>query len=137
MVKLSEMNRIRKDAARILGKIESARMTATRTTLYLDGTPRGRKGGSKVENGAVAVVNLQELYAETLKSLDKTLSELADMISCIEDADRRAVMRLAYLKGYKPEQIAISIGISLRSTFYFLKEGKAELLRLFPGRFVL
>lgn len=133
VINLSEINRTRKAAARILEEIDNARENATRRTLLLDGMPHNRKGQSKVENGAVAVADLEAQHAELLASLERMRTELAEMICSVEDVDRRAVLRLYYLKGYKPEQIADGIGSCVRSVFRYMKDGKADLIRLFPG----
>ena len=134
MVNLAEMNRTRRAAARIAEEIERAAINATRITTVPDGMPHGRRSQSKVENGAVSLVMLKTEYSETLAILEQMKTELDVMISSVDDADRRAVLRLRFIYGYKPEQIAEGIGTCVRTVFRLMKEGKEELLHRFPDQ---
>lgn len=135
MVSLAEMERTRKAAARILEEIDNAEANAERTTARYDGMPRGKNTRSKVETGAVIAADLQIKHAELLAQLDEMKTELEEMFSTIDAADRRAVMRLRYLRGYKPEQIAEGCMMSIRSVYRLMKQGTEELLKRFPDRF--
>ena len=136
MVNLAEMDRTRGKAARILDEIERARMAATRTTSFFDGSPHNRnRKRSQVENGAVAIADLEERRAIVLEQLEEMKTELAEMLCTIDDTNRRAYMRLRYLNGHRPAQIAAACEVCERSVFRELKQGKAELVRRFPGRF--
>lgn len=136
MVNLSELSRNVQRAAGILEEIEQARMRATRTTSTLDGMPHTQKTRSKVEGAAVAIAYLEEKYADLLEEIRQAREELADMITALADPDQQAVLRLRYIKGYRPETIAAGINLCVRSVFTKLDQGKAELMRLYPGRFV-
>ena len=136
MVNLSELSRNVQRAAGILEEIEQARLRATRTTSTLDGMPHTRKTRSKVESAAVAIAYLEEKHADLLEEIRQTREELADMITALTDPDQQAVLRLRYLKGYRPETIAAGVNLCVRSVFTKLDQGKAELMRLYPGRFV-
>ena len=67
------------------------------------------------------------------------LSELHDMrvildplINELDNADDRAVMRLRYIKGYSPEDIAEAIHRSDRSIYYYLSRAEDQIARKFP-----
>lgn len=136
MVNLSEMDRTRKKAAKILERIETARMNATRTTSVFDGIPRNRcRNYSKVENGSIMIADLEARRAEVLAQLEETKTELAEMLCSVDDANRRAYLRLRYLNGHKPSQIATACDVCERAVFRELKAGKADLARMFPDRF--
>ena len=137
MVNLAEMRRNIQNAAGIQEAIEKARLAATRSTTMPDGLPHVRKSNSKVEAGAVKIAMLEEQHAALLAQIEQDRAELAVMISGLADYDQKAVMRLRYLKGYKPELIAAGTGLSIRCVFYKLGSGKIELARQFPGQFTV
>ena len=135
MVSLAEMERTRKAAARILEEIDRAESRAERKTACYDGMPRDRNTRSKVETGAVIAADLQTVHAELTAQLEEMKTEFEEMCCSIGETDRRAVMRLRYLRGYKPEQIAEGCMMSIRSVYRFMKLGTEELLQRFPDRF--
>ena len=135
MVSIAEMERTRKAADRILEEIDKAEASAERTSARYDGMPHSKNTQSKVETGAVIAADLQTKHAELLAQLDEMKTELEEMFSTIDAADRRAVMRLRYLNGYKPEQIAAGCGMSVRTVYRFIKLGTEELSKRFPDRF--
>ncbi len=135
MVNLAELKRIRQAAARIRYEIKRAENIATRTTSIPNGMPHGKQKHSKVEDGAVLLTILKEQYAETLKQIEQMKTELEEMFCTIEDPDRRATMRLVFLYGHNPEQVADACGLCPRTVYHYMKSGKEELSSRFPDRF--
>lgn len=135
MVNLSEMSRIIRSADKVLVEIEKAEQTATRTTSHIDGMPRVSRRTSLVERGAVKAVDLEEAYCETVRKVQAMRRELSEMIDSLPDIDDRAVMRLRYINGYKPERIAEGIFRSERDVFRRIQKAKEQLAEMFPDRF--
>ena len=135
MVILSELIATMKAAGHIEQAIERAESRATRTTAIIDGMPHSKKARSIVENGAVNLVILKEQQAAALDKVQEMRTELSEMITTLPDIDQRAIMRLRYLNGHKPEHIAAALGVCVRSVFRYMDKGKEELARMYPDRF--
>ena len=138
MVNLSEYMETIKKADCLRLEIQRHNNSATKTTAVLDGVPRARGNRSKVEENAVIAADLEIKRAELLERLEQMKAELSEMFCALALTDPHgcAVMRLRYLYGYKPKQIAAGIGETERNVYRYMKEATAALLRLFPGRFL-
>ena len=135
MVILSELLNTIKAAEHINQAIQRAESLATRTTAIIDGMPRSKKARSIVENGAVTLVELKEQRAAALDKVQEMRAELEEMVTALPDLDQRAIMRLRYIYGHKPEHIAPAIGFTARSVYRYIDMAKTELAQRFPERF--
>ena len=59
---------------------------------------------------------------------------LDPLISDLDNADDRAVMRLRYIKGFSPEDIAEAIHRTDRSIYYYLSRAEDQLVRKHPDK---
>ena len=135
MVNLAEMARIIRSAEKVLEHIELAEAQATRTTALPTGMPHAKGKKSLVEEGAVTIADLKEVYNDTLTALETMREELSEMIETLPNFDERIIMKLKYIKGYTFEAISESIHMSHRNMFYHLKHAKTELSERYPDRF--
>ena len=103
-------------------------------TTVLTGMPRASGNHSQVEDGAIRLADLQEAYAEVLSDLHDMRAVLDPLIDELENADDRAVMRLRYIKGFSPEDIAEAIHRSDRSIYYYLSRAENEICRKHPDK---
>ena len=71
---------------------------------------------------------------QTFEALEKMRREMDGLIDSLANPDDRAVMRLRYLKGRSPEEIAETIFMSDRMVYYILARAEKELARRFPGK---
>ena len=108
--------------------------TATNISPVLSGMPHGSNVSSKVESGAVAMVEIYEAYREMLESLGSMRQELNELISSLDNDDDIAIMRYRYIFGYSPKMIPNKVKLSLRSVFYHLSHAEKTLIRLYPER---
>ena len=95
----------------ILWQIEQEQAKATKVTTVITGMPRGGGQHDQVSSGAIKLAELKEVYSELISELETMRNELAPLIDTLDNIELRAAMRLRYLKGYKPEQIADAITV--------------------------
>ena len=133
-INLFRMRQLMRQIPRKLWQIEQERAKATKITTVLTGMPRASGNHSQVEDGAIRLADLQEAYAEVLSDLHDMRAVLDPLIDELENADDRAVMRLRYIKGFSPEDIAEAIHRSDRSIYYYLSRAENEICRKHPDK---
>lgn len=134
MINLYRMRQLMRQVPRKLWQIEQEEARATKITTVLTGMPRGGSGRNQVEEGAIKLAELKEAYAETLVELHYMRIELEPLISELDNTDDRAVMRLRYIQGFSPEDIAESIHRTDRSIYYYLSRAENEICRRHPEK---
>lgn len=108
---------------------------ATNISPVLSGMPHGSsRTSSKVESGAVEMVEVYEAYREMLEKLHEMREELNEMLSSLENEDDVAIMRYRYIFGYNPSRIPRKVNLSVRSVFYHLSSAEKTLMKLYPER---
>lgn len=134
MINLFIMRKLIRDTVKIQWRVEQERSRAEKITTTLTGMPRGSDNHSKVEDGAIRLTDLTDAYKETLDELDRMRGELEPLLCDLSNPDDRAVMRLRYLKGCSPEDIADAIHRTDRSIYYYLSRAENELVKLHPDK---
>ena len=134
MVNLYRMRKLIRDTVKMQWKVEQEQAKATRITTVITGMPRGSGNQSNVESGAIRISDLKEAYREVVNELNAMQAELDPIISDLTNADDRAVMRLRYIKGYSPEDIAEAIHRTDRSIYYYLSRAEDQLVRMHPDK---
>jgi len=133
MVNLYRMRQLIRQTVKVQWKIEQEEARATKITTVLTGMPRGGKQSNQVEDGAIKLADLKEAYGEIVEELENMRIELDPLISELDNADDRAVMRLRYIKGFSPEDIAEAIHRTDRSVYYYLSRAEDLLVRKHQG----
>lgn len=133
-INLFQMRRLIRDTVKVQWRLEQEQAKATKITTVLTGMPRASGNHSQVEDGAIRLADLQEAYAEVLSELHDMRAALDPLIDELENADDRAVMRLRYIKGFSPEDIAEAIHRSDRSIYYYLSRAENEICRKHPDK---
>ena len=131
-INLFRMRQLIRDTVKLQWRVEQEVAKATKITTVLTGMPRGGKQNKQVEDGAIRLADLKEAYAEVLSELHDMRVILDPLINELDNADARAVMRLRYIKGYSPEDIAEAIHRSDRSIYYYLSRAEDQIARKFP-----
>ena len=134
MIILCRMRRLIKQIPSLVWDIEVAEANATRITSTISGMPKATDQHSKVEDGAIKIAALNDAYAEVIDELNAMRNELDPLIATLDNADERAAMRLRYIKGYKPEDIASDRFRTARSIYYYLKRAEDTLIRKYPDK---
>ena len=134
MIVLCRMRRLIKQIPPMLMDIELEEARATKITATITGMPRSTDNHSKVEDGAIKLVALRDAYAEILDELKVMREELTPLIDALENPDDRAVMRLRYINGYRPEDFAKDRYRTVRSIYYYLKRAEDTLVRTYPDK---
>jgi DNA-directed RNA polymerase specialized sigma24 family protein len=129
-----ELTRLIRETVKVQWRLEQEQAKATKITTVLTGMPRASGNHSQVEDGAIRLADLQEAYAEVLSDLHDMRAVLDPLIDELENADDRAVMRLSYIKGFSPEDIAEAIHRSDRSIYYYLSRAENEICRKHPSK---
>ena len=75
-----------------------------------------------------------DAYREILDELQRMRDALDPLIDTLDNADDRAVMRLRYIKGYSPEDIADAIYRTNRSIYYYLARAEKQLVKMYPDQ---
>ena len=133
-INLFQMRRLIRETVKVQWRLEQEQAKATKITTVLTGMPRASGNHSQVEDGAIRLADLQEAYAEVLSDLHDMRAVLDPLIDELENADERAVMRLRYIKGFSPEDIAEAIHRSDRSIYYYLSRAENEICRKHPDK---
>ena len=134
MVDLYRMRQLMRQTLKVQWKIEQEEARATKTTTVLTGMPHGGGTKDKVADGAIQIAEIKEVYREVLEELQRMRYELDPLIDNLENPDDRAVMRLRYIKGFSPEDIADAIHRTDRSIYYYLSRSEDQIVRMFPEK---
>ena len=134
MINLYRMRGLIRDTVKLQWRIEREQAKATKITTTLTGMPRASGNHSKVEDGAIRLADLTDAYNEVMTELKQMREELEPLIDSLDRADDRAVVRLRYIKGFSPEDIADAIHRTDRSIYYYLGRAEDELVRKHPDK---
>ena len=134
MINLFRMRQLLRQTVKVQWRIEQEKARATKITTLLTGMPRGGGQHDQVQDGAIRVAELRDAYREIMEELETAQAALDPLISKLDDADDRAVMRLRYIKGFSPEDIAEAIHRTDRSVYYYLSRAEDQLARRFPEK---
>ena len=132
MVNLYRMRLLIRQTVKVQWKLEHEQARATKITTVLTGMPRGGSGHDQVSDGAIKITELKEAYQDTIGELERMRAELDPLISNLERGDDRAIMRLRYIKGFSPEDIAEAIGRTPRYVYYHISQAENDLAEKFP-----
>ena len=78
----------------------------------------------------IVLADALSAYREAIDELEGMRHELEPLIDMLEDMDEKAVMRMRYLHGYRPEEIAMAIHRTDRSVFYYLNRAERHVLEM-------
>lgn len=134
MINLYRMRQLMRQTIKVRWKIEREMARATKITTVLTGMPRGGSGRNQVEEGAIKLDEIRAAYRETLDELERMQDALDPLIDTLDNADDRAAMRLRYIKGFSPEDIAEAINRTDRSVYYYLSRAEDQLARKYPDK---
>ena len=134
MVNLYRMRQLMRDTIKVRWRVEKEMARATKVTTVLTGMPRGGSGHDQVSEGAIKIDEVKAAYREVLEELEQMQRELDPLIDKLENPDDRAVMRLRYIEGYSPEDIAEAIHRTDRSVYYYLSRAEDQLARKYPEK---
>ena len=134
MVNLYQMRQRIRNLVKLQWRVEQETAKATKITATITGMPRGSDNHSKVEDGAIRMSDLKDAYREAAEELEAMKEALDPLISDLDNADDRAVMRLRYIKGFSPEDIAEAIHRTDRSIYYYLSRAEDQLVRKHPDK---
>lgn len=91
---------------------------------FVDGLPRAKAQGSRVEKIAAAIVDAEKEIAALVVELDKTAAALAtEIFRLVEGIKRRRVLMLRYVGCLPFREIASEMAISEARVFVLHKEG--------------
>ena len=108
--------------------MERKMSNAAKITTTITGMPRGSGNHSKVEDGAIILATVKDAYREVIEELEALRARLSPLIDMLEDPDEKAVMRMRYLNGLNPEQIALVICRSDRMVYIYLKRAERQII---------
>lgn len=107
---------------------------ATKITTTITGMPHGSGTGNKVEEGAIALAEVEDAYREVIAELKAMREELSELLSALDNPDDIGVMRLRYMDGWKLQDIPDAVCISERAMYYHLAGAERKLVKMFPDR---
>ena len=134
MVNLYQMRQLMRQTLKVQWKIEQEEAKATKITTVITGMPHGGGGHDQVADGAINITEIKAAYREVLGELERMRNELDPLIDDLDNPDDRAVMRLRYIKGFSPEDIAEAIHRTDRSIYYYLSRAEDQLARKYPEK---
>ena len=131
-INLYRMRMLERKTRKLAWRIERERARAERSSCVLTGMPGREYRSSRVEDGAIRISELKDVYRETFEELDGMREALEPVISSLDDPTERGVMRLRYLKGYKAEEIAEAVYLTDRMVYYILRRSERKLAERYP-----
>lgn len=134
MVNLYRMRMLIRHMVKVQWKLEQEQARATKITTAITGMPRGGSQRDKVQDGAIKLTELKDVYSGVISELEQMRIELDPLIDTLDNADDRAVMRLRYIKGFSPEDIGEAIHRTDRSIYYYLSRAENQLVRNYPDK---
>lgn len=134
MVNFYRMRQLMRRTLKVQWKIEQEEAKATKITSVMTGMPHGGPGHDQVADGAISISEIKAAYKEVLDELEGMRKELDPLINSLDNPDDRAVMRLRYINGFSPEDIAEAINRTDRSIYYYLSRAEDQLARKFPDK---
>ena len=134
MVKFSRMRVLIKHTVNLQWRKEREMARATKSTATITGMPRATDNHSKTEDGAIRISEVQDAYREVISELEAMRSELNPLLNSLDNPDHLAAMRLRYIKGYSPEDIAEANSKTPRSIYYYLSQAENKLARMYPEK---
>lgn len=133
-INLYRMRQLLRQTVKVQWRIEQEAAKATKITTILTGMPRGGSQNNQVQDGAIRIAELRDAYREIMDEITSLQAALDPLISTLDNADDRAVMRLRYIKGFSPEDIAEAIHRTDRSVYYYLSRAEDQLARKYPDQ---
>ena len=118
---------IRKEC-RVKWRLQRAEAKATKITSSISGMPHGSGVHSQVEDGAIRISEIRDLYSGVIAELEEARNELKPLINELENPDEVACLRLRYLDGHSAEDIADAIGYSTRQVYRLIRSAESKLV---------
>jgi len=103
--------------------------TATKVTTVITGMPRGG-GENRQEDAMIMLAIARDAYREAIEELEAMREQLSPKIDRLEDPDEKAAMRMRYLHGLSPEEIAQTIHRTDRSVYVYLNRAERRIIRM-------
>lgn len=126
MIDFARMRWLIRKCPRMEWEVEKKMAAATRITSCVTGMPRGGKP-NRGEDAMIALSDVEDAYHEILEELKTMRDELAPMIDQLEDPDEKAAMRMRYMQGHRPLEIAKRLYRTDRSIYIYLKRAERKI----------
>ena len=107
---------------------------ATKITTSITGMPRGSGMGKQVEDGAIAMMEVEKAYHEVIDELMAMRAELEELLPALDNPDDIGVMRLRYVYGLRLKDLPEAVALSERAMYYHLSGAERKLIRMFPDK---
>lgn len=132
MVNLERMRLLISIEHRLREKRAIKMSRATKITSSITGMPHAGGVHSQVEDGAIALAEVDEAYTEVYQDLSAMRGELAPLLIELDNPDDIAVMRYRYIMGIPLTEIPDMMHLSDRAMFYHLSNAERQLIRMYP-----
>lgn len=129
MIDLERMRYLMRKIPDLKWDVERRMANATRITSVLTGMPGGSGKNQKMEAAIIALVQVKKAYREAIAELDAMRQELTPLIDALEDPDEKAVMRLRYLDGHTPDEIAQMVNRARSGVYMYLTRAERQIRR--------
>lgn len=125
MIDFARMRWLINNCPRLKWDVERKEANATKITTNLTGMPHG--GNSTREDTYIALSEVREAYHEVYTELEEMRKALAPLIDGLESPHERGAMRLRYMEGHKPQDVAEGLGFTERWVFRLLKKAERKI----------
>lgn len=93
-----------------------SRAEGTQSQVISDMPHGGGSAGDRMESDVIDLDEMQQAYEEAIAELKAMRAELRPYIARLDNAKEKGVMRLRYLYGYSPDDIAKDANINMPKT---------------------
>lgn len=118
MIDFVRMRVLIKQIPKCLFALERTRSRAEGTqSQVISDMPRGGSGsGDKMLGDIIDMDEMQSAYVEAVQELTQLRSELSPYINKLDNAKEKGIVRLRYMYGYSPDEIAKDEKINIPKT---------------------
>ena len=130
MVDLKRMRVLMQRMPSILWEIEKKEANATRITSPITGMIYSSNGSNRQEEANIMLISVRDAYHEAVEELESLREQLKPMLPRLEDDTERAIIRLRYIYGYAPQEIATAISYHPRTVLRKLSSAETKLMQM-------
>lgn len=99
-------------------QIESLNDLATSCTAVISDMPRNpNRGGSKMEEAVIKIIDLQEEIKRDMMALVELKREIMEVIKSVSSLEYQTILEKRYLCFISWERIAVELGYSIQHTY--------------------
>lgn len=109
-------------------QVENLSLLATKCTTTISDMPKNpNRGGSRMEDSIVKIIDLQEEINQDIDALVDLKAEIVGVIKAVKHTEHQTLLELRYLCFYTWEQIAVTMNYGIDNIFKLHRRALANI----------